>query len=104
MVLPPVLLKVEAASNGREGGQDREWAWSHRRLFGHTFARPVACRSQYWVHRADWSVHGHEVGPIGESDPMNAALRPTTNSRSNQTHHPCRSARFFGVRWARLSA
>jgi hypothetical protein len=37
-VVPPVLLKVEAASNSREGGQDREWAWSHRRLFGHTFA------------------------------------------------------------------
>ena len=26
MVVPPVLLKVEAASNSREGGQDREWA------------------------------------------------------------------------------
>jgi hypothetical protein len=76
---------VEAASNSREGGQDREWAWSHRRLFGHTFARPVACRSQRKVHRADGSVHGHEVEPLWGSDPMNTALRTIANRRSDRT-------------------
>ncbi len=60
---------VEAASNSREGGQDRESARSHRRLFGHTFARPVASRSQCKAHRADGSVHGHEAEPLWGSDP-----------------------------------
>jgi hypothetical protein len=55
MVGPPVLLKVEAASNGREGGQDREWAWLHRRLFGHTFTRPVLAD-----HSAEF------IGPTGQ--------------------------------------
>jgi hypothetical protein len=78
MDVPPVLLKVEATSNGREGGQDTGWAWMHRRLFGYTLARPVASRSQHCAHRA------RQVSSWARS---RADLRVRPGERSSVTNH-----------------
>src|SRR5258708_29240465 len=86
MVVPPVLLKVEAASNSREGGQDREWAWLHRALFGHTFARPVACHNGIeFIGPTGQFMDTRRVWPIWESDPMNTTPH-THYQRSARIH------------------
>ena len=74
------------------GGRQQPGGWTgqgaglmRRRLFGHTFARPVACRSQDCAHRADTSVHGHANGLADQPvKPDEHNPTTTTNSRSRR--------------------
>src|SRR5947207_1150627 len=87
----PSTVNGKGARNGRAGGQDRDGAWSRRRLFGHS--HPTGpCQQQDPAHRADTSDPGHNGRadqPVRPDERDPAAL--LTPSKQRHADHPCRS-------------
>src|SRR4029450_12955216 len=83
--MPPFLCRGWGGTHGRDAGQDREQARSHRRLFGHV--HPTGCASDRApLTRPTGQIKDTKrVWPISESDPMSETLPASSTTAETVT-------------------